>query len=59
MFPERAPKPSPTKGDWQTEYEACRYWDRPPRKYLTDNPYYPWLPPAPKFSVSFKLGFKP
>lgn len=41
MFPERAPKPSPTPGDWQTEYEACRHWDRPPRKYLSDSPYYP------------------
>lgn len=59
MFPERAPKPSPTPGDWQTEYEACRHWDRPPRKYLSDSPYYPWMPKNPCFSVSFKLGFKP
>lgn len=54
------PKPAPTSGDWETEYQACKFWDRPPRKFLTDTPFYPWMPPAPpKFSVSFKLGFKP
>lgn len=60
MFPERGPKPAPSTGDWETEYMACKFWDRPPRKYLTDTPFYPWMPPAPpKFSVSFKLGYKP
>lgn len=60
MFPDRAPKPSPTPGDWATEYLCARIFDRPPRSVLTDTPFYPWVPkPTPEFRVSFKLGFKP
>ena len=58
MFPERGPKRAPTSADWATEYEACKTWDRPPRQYLTDTPFYPWMPNN-NFKVSFKLGFKP
>lgn len=57
LFPERAPKPAPTSGDWATELEACRAWDRPMRNNLSDTPFYPWMPT--NFRVSFKLGFKP
>lgn len=58
MFQDKFIRP-PTKEDWQCEYEACKVWDRPPRNKLTDKPYYPWMPPPkPKFSVTFKLGFK-
>lgn len=56
MFPERAPKPPPTKEDWETEYTACKFWDRPPRSHLSDTPYYPWVPN--NYSVTFKLNFK-
>ena len=58
MFGEY-PDRKPTKQDWQTEYEACRAFDRPPRYNLTDTPIYPWMPkPKPEFRVSFKLGFQ-
>lgn len=53
-----APKPAPTKGDWETEYQAARAWDRPVRNNLSDTPFYPWVPPRPQFRVSFKLGFQ-
>lgn len=56
MFPERAPKPPPTKQDWETEYITCKHWDRPPRSRLSDTPYYPWVPN--NYSVTFKLNFK-
>lgn len=60
LFPDRAPKPAPSKGDWETEYQACKAFDRPPRSILSDNPFYPWMPKqAPSFKVSFKLGFTP
>lgn len=60
MFPERAPKPAPTPGDWATEYLCAKIFDRPPRSILTDTPFYPWVPKAtPEFRVTFKLGFKP
>ncbi len=59
LFPERLPKPW-TPGDWATEYTMCSIFDRPPRNDLTSTPFYPWMPrQTPKFSVSFKLGFKP
>lgn len=56
MFPERGPKPTPSKGDWETEYLTCKYWDRPPRHNLSDPPFYPWAPT--QYSVSFKLNFQ-
>lgn len=54
LFP---PKTStPTKGDWQTEYEACKAFDRPPRNDLKKPPFYPWMPPT--FNVKFSLNYK-
>lgn len=53
------PKPyKPSSNDWKEEYEACKYWDRPPRGNLRDNPYYPWAPPSNPYKVNFKLGFQ-
>nr|UHS18295.1 MAG: hypothetical protein [Alphatorquevirus sp.] len=49
-------KRTPTKGDWETEYQACKAFDRPPRTDLSRPPCYPWMPPT--FNVSFKLNFK-
>lgn len=41
------------------EQELSAIFDRPPRTYLEDIPYYPWLPPAPKApKVNFDLGYK-
>jgi len=48
----------PTASDWQTEYESCRAFDRPPRTNLKDNPFYPWMPKPHPFRVTFKLGFQ-
>lgn len=60
MFPDRAPKPPPTAGDWATEYLCAKIFDRPPRSILSDTPFYPWMPKSTsQFQVSFKLGFKP
>nr|AAD44682.1 unknown [Torque teno virus] len=57
MFPD--PKPyCPSSNDWKEEYEACKYWDRPPRHNLRDPPFYPWAPKNNPCNVSFKLGFK-
>lgn len=49
----------PTSQDWETEYQACRAFDRPPRSKLSDTPFYPWMPKVPQqFRVTFKLGFQ-
>lgn len=56
MFPERAPKPTPSRGDWETEYAACRAFDRPPRSNLRSTPYYPGVPTP--WQVKFSLSFK-
>lgn len=59
MFPPDTPRPINTPEAWRDEYETCRAWDRPPRKFLTDTPFYPWMPrDPPQCRVSFKLGFK-
>ena len=60
MFEPNGPKPIQGYQDWYEEYQACKYWERPPRKYHTDVPFYPWAPkPAPdQVRVSFKLNFQ-
>lgn len=58
MFGDPLPHP-PTAQDWETEYQCCKAFNRPPRTNLKDTPFYPWMPkPKPQFRVSFKLGFQ-
>lgn len=59
LFPPEKPIPIQGYHGWNTELQACDAFDRPPRKFLTDTPIYPWLPVSnPEIKVSFKLGFK-
>lgn len=58
MFNPPGPKPIVGYEAWKDEFETCKEWDRPARKFHTDQPFYPWMPKAPdQFRVSFKLGF--
>ncbi len=42
----------------QLELELCKWMKRPKRTFFYDDPFYPWLPPAPCIpSVNFDLGF--
>jgi len=56
LFPERAPKPPPSSGDWAMEYLMCKIFDRPPRSRLTDTPYYPYC--KNQYNVTFQLNYK-
>ena len=56
MFQSRHKKVSYSRQDWETEYQACAAFDRPPREDLSRPPHYPWMPTT--FKVSFKLGFQ-
>lgn len=56
MFPERGPRPTPTSQAWEDEYVTAKHWNRPPRTFLNDRPFYPWCPPALK--VKFSLNFQ-
>lgn len=59
MFDPPGPKPIQGYRDWVEEYTACKYWNRPPRKYHSDIPFYPDVPKVPdQIRVSFKLGFQ-
>lgn len=60
MFEPKGPKPIQGYHDWYEEFQACKAWDRPPRKFHTDVPFYPWAPkpPADQIRVTFKLGFQ-
>ncbi len=42
--------------EMQTEKELCKIFLRPPRHFIFDEPFYPWLPPEPK--VNFDLKYK-
>lgn len=43
--------------EWETELQLSRAFQRPPRLFKEDTPFYPWLP---KFTplVNFHLNFK-
>ncbi len=45
-----------TPPEYETELQLCKWLNRPPRTYIHDTPFYPWLPPAPK--VIFDLNYK-
>ncbi len=50
-----------TATEFQTELELASIFHRPPRTYVKDPPFYPWLPPEPLVNqpyVTFDLGFK-
>lgn len=48
-----------TVKEFELELELCKAFKRPPRTYVNDPPFYPWLPPAPLVpSVNFELNFK-
>lgn len=59
MFDPPGPKPITGYEAWKEEFETCKWWNRPPRKFHTDIPFYPDVPKAPDhIRVSFKLGFQ-
>lgn len=60
MFEPKGPKLIQGYQDWYEEYQACKTWDRPPRKFHTDLPFYPWAPTPPpdQVRISFKLNFQ-
>lgn len=43
----------------ETELELCKWMHRPPRVFLHDPPFNPWVPPTPIVpKVNFDLGFQ-
>ncbi len=54
MFDPPGPKPIVGYEAWRDEYENCKWWNRPPRKFHTDIPFYPDVPKVPdQIRVSF------
>lgn len=48
-----------THKEYEQELEISKIFHRPPRQYVYDPPFYPWLPPAPIVPfVNFSLNFK-
>lgn len=60
LFPPEKPKNRRmTPPEKQTELELARWMKRPPRDFINDFPFYPWLPPEPKVpKVNFDLMYK-
>lgn len=57
LFPEQTRKNRRlTPEEFQTDLEIAKWLKRPPRNYIYDPPFYPWLPPEPR--VNFDLKFK-
>lgn len=46
-----------TPDEYVTELEIAKWMHRPPRTYINDKPFYPWVVPEPL--VNFDLGYKP
>lgn len=49
-----------TPEEFVTELEIAKWMRRPPRTFINDPPFYPWLPPEPIANqpfVNFKLNF--
>lgn len=50
-----------TKDEFVTELEISKWLHRPPRTYVKDPPFYPWLPPEPLVNqpiVNFDLNYQ-
>ncbi len=45
-----------TAREFETELELAKIFKRPPRTFIGDPPFYPWLVPEPL--VNFELNFK-
>lgn len=45
-----------TAHEFQTELELAKLFKRPPRAFINDKPFYPWLVPEPL--VNFNLNYK-
>lgn len=45
-----------TPREFETELELSKIFKRPPRTFIGDPPFYPWLVPEPL--VNFELNFK-
>nr|UHS18282.1 MAG: hypothetical protein [Gammatorquevirus sp.] len=43
--------------EWETEKQVAQAFNRPPRLFKEDPPFYPWLP-RPEPRVNFHLNFK-
>ncbi len=47
LFPKEKKNRRLTPYEMQTEREISKWMKRPPKHYLYDVPFYPWLPPTP------------
>lgn len=57
--PDKKPNRRLTPAEMSTEIDICRWLKRPARTFFNDDPFYPWLPPAPKVPrVNFELNFE-
>ncbi len=43
--------------EWETEVQVAKAFNRPPRHFKDDPPFYPWLP-RPTPIVNFHLNYK-
>lgn len=63
MFYTDPPNRRLTPKEMEDEIEMCRLFNRVPRTFIKDPPFYPYFPPAPKanqmhkWNVNFDLGF--
>ncbi len=56
MFPDEKRKNRRFTGpEFETELQLAKWLKRPPRHFVDDPPFYPWVVPEPL--VNFDLGF--
>lgn len=55
LFEPYTPNRRFTPPEFETELFLSKLFKRPPRTFVKDPPFYPWLPPEP--IVNFDLNF--
>ncbi len=56
MFDTPTPNRRMTKWEYENELEDAAIWDRYPRQYIKDKPFYKHCPEVPFYPVNFDLN---
>ncbi len=56
LFPTKKKNRRFTTKEYEQELEIAKLFQRPPRQFFYDTPFYPWVPPTPL--VNFDLKYK-
>lgn len=56
MFHEESKNRRMTPTEFADELVLCKIFQRPPRSFIKDKPFYPYVPPSDIYTVNFDLN---